>query len=322
MRLLLALVVALAVSPALGASLRTATTLHGQNVYLRDLFDDAGRYADRLLGPGPGPGDRIVVEAPQLNAIARQYDVAWRSISSGDRAILEWPGRPLSRDAASEAIRSAVAATGDTADYDIDMPDFPAPMVPAEGTPGLMVSQFEQDGNAGRFSAVLTVTADGMAPRALRVAGRMEPVIEAPVSVTRLYQDMVIRAGDVKLARVIKTASESEFARSADQVVGMQLRRPVAAGQPLRLADLTRPPLVRKGELVQAELNADGLSVAGQVMSLDTGGDGEVVRVQNTTSHLFLFARVVGPGQVSVTPDSAGAFTTIPPRSDPRISLR
>jgi flagella basal body P-ring formation protein FlgA len=161
-----------------------------------------------------------------------------------------------------------------------------------------------------------------MAPRALRVAGRMEPVIEAPVSVTRLYQDMVIRAGDVKLARVIKTASESEFARSADQVVGMQLRRPVAAGQPLRLADLTRPPLVRKGELVQAELNADGLSVAGQVMSLDTGGDGEVVRVQNTTSHLFLFARVVGPGQVSVTPDSAGAFTTIPPRSDPRISLR
>jgi hypothetical protein len=52
------------------ASLRSMTTLHGPTVYLRDLFDDAGGGADRVLGPGPEPGGRIVVEAAQLNAIA------------------------------------------------------------------------------------------------------------------------------------------------------------------------------------------------------------------------------------------------------------
>ena len=86
------------------------TTLHGPTVYLRDLFDDAGVGADRVLGPGPEPGGRIVVEAAQLNAIARQFDVEWRSVSRADRAVLEWPGRPMRQEEAVEAVRLAVTA--------------------------------------------------------------------------------------------------------------------------------------------------------------------------------------------------------------------
>jgi len=72
MRLIIALALLLgAMAAAQAASLRNVTTLHGPLVYVRDLFDDAGPNADRVLGPGPAPGDRIIVEAPQLNAIAR-----------------------------------------------------------------------------------------------------------------------------------------------------------------------------------------------------------------------------------------------------------
>src|SRR5580658_114020 len=86
------------------AVLKTRTTLHGPEVYLRDLFEDAGANADRLLGPGPGPGGRIVVEARQLKAIARQYEVDWHPVSAADRAVLEWPGRPLKREEALAAV--------------------------------------------------------------------------------------------------------------------------------------------------------------------------------------------------------------------------
>jgi len=85
------------IAPVRAAELKTSTTLHGPQVYLRDLFEDAGVNANRILGPGPGPGGRIVVEARQLKAIAIQYDVDWRPVSSGDRALLEWPGRPMKR---------------------------------------------------------------------------------------------------------------------------------------------------------------------------------------------------------------------------------
>jgi flagella basal body P-ring formation protein FlgA len=322
MRLPVILMLMLAAVSAQAASLRTATTLHSQYVYLRDLFDDPGRNADRLLGPGPAPGERIIVEAAQLNAIARQYDVAWRSISSGDRAILEWPGQPLALDAVARAVRDALAATGDRSDYDIELPDFSPPTVPSGAPPGLLASQLEIDRGNGRFAALLTVTAEGMKPMTMRIGGRAEAMIEAPVAVARLKQEAIVRAEDLRMGRVASASSDRDVARSMDQIVGMQLVRPIAPGQKLLLSDLTRPALVRKGTVIQAELSAGGLSIAGQVLAVDTGGAGEVVRVQNITSHLYLFARVTGPGRVTVTPDGPGASQTIPSRFEDKVTSR
>jgi flagella basal body P-ring formation protein FlgA len=321
MRLLLALLIALTAFQARAAALRTTTTLHGQYVYLKDLFDDAGPYADRLLGPGPGPGDRIVLEAPQLNAIARQYDVEWRSISSGDRVILEWPGKPVAIDAVVNAVHAAFAAAGDTSDYEIDLPDFSPPTVPADAPPALTVSQLEHDRN-NHFSALLTVTAEGMKPMYLRIAGQADTMIEAPVTAVAIPQDAVIRAEDLRMARVIRTLSDQDIARTAGQAVGMQPRRAVAAGQPLRLSDLMRPAMVRKGELVHVELTSAGLAVTGQALAVDGGSDGDVIRIQNPNSRLYLFGQIVGPGQVNVTPDAPAAFQTLPARFDRRFGQR
>src|SRR5271154_2790337 len=83
---------------AQAATLRPLTTLAAPVVRLCDLFDDAGPHADRVLGPGPAPGGRIVIEAAQLAAIARQFGVDWRPGSPVDRAVLERPGELLPRD--------------------------------------------------------------------------------------------------------------------------------------------------------------------------------------------------------------------------------
>ena len=48
------------------ASLRSAVTLEHPMVRVADLFDDAGPAASRVLGAGPQPGARLVVEAAQL----------------------------------------------------------------------------------------------------------------------------------------------------------------------------------------------------------------------------------------------------------------
>lgn len=319
MRILIFLFAALACGQAQAAALRSMTTLHGPNVFLKDLFDDAGPNAERLLGPGPGPGGRIIVEAAQLNAIARQYNVPWRSVSRGDRAVLEWPGRPLRKEEAIDAVRIAITAAGASDDIDIDLPGFTPSIVPAEATPVLTASQLEYDSDTGRFTAALTVTAEGMNPIDTRVSGRVEEMIEAPVALTRLLPETLLRPDDIRMARVHTAMADNEVARTTEQIVGMELRRPVAAGQPLRLADLVRPPLVQRGSTVQIELSAAGLTVSGQAIALDAGAEGEKVRVQNITSHAFLFAQVIGPGQVRVTPDAPPALQTAPARFDRRV---
>jgi flagella basal body P-ring formation protein FlgA len=304
------------------ASLRNMTTLHGPNVYLRDLFDGAGAHADRVLGPGPEPGGRIIVEAAQLNAIARQYDVAWRSVSRADRAVLEWPGRPLRKEEAVEAVRVAITAGGASDDIDIDLPGFNPPIVPVEAATAATVSQLEYDSSSGRFTAALTVTADGMNPIDTRISGRADEVVQAPVAVTRLLPDTVLRPEDIRIARVHAALLPNEVARSVDQIVGMELRRPLAAGQPLRLTDLIRPPLVQRGATVRIELSSAGLSVTGQAIALDAGADGERIRVQNMTSHAYLFAQVIGPGQVRVTPDAPPAQPRQPPLFEQRVAAQ
>ena len=320
MRILICAMALLAgMATAQAAALRTMTTLHGPNVYLRDLFDDAGVNADRVLGPGPEPGGRIIVEAAQLNAIAREYSVAWRSVSRADRAVLEWPGRPMNKQDAIDAVRLAITAAGASDSLEIDLPGFNPPLIPADATPSATVSQLEYDSNTGRFTAALTVTAEGMNPIDTRISGRADEMLEAPVAATRLLPETVLREEDVRPARVRASLLREEVARSSDQIVGMQLRRPVAAGQPLRLSDLIRPPLVQRGATVQIELSSSGLSVTGQAVALDAGAEGEQIRVQNMTSHAFLFAQVVGPGQVRVTPDAPGALQTVPARFNRRI---
>jgi flagella basal body P-ring formation protein FlgA len=70
--------------------------------------------------------------------------------------------------------------------------------------------------------------------------------------------------------------------------------------------------LVQRGATVRIELSVGGLSVTGQAVAMEAGAEGERIRVQNQTSHALLFAEVIGPGQVRVMPDSAGA---LPPPS-------
>ncbi len=308
MRLLILLLGLLAAGQANASALRTMTTLHAPNVYLRDLFDDAGRNADQLLGPGPEPGGRIIVEAAQLNAIARQFGVAWRSVSPADRAVLEWPGRPLRREDAIEAARIAITAAGAPADFDIEIPSFSPPLVPFDAAAVPTVSQLDYDSDTGRFTAMLSVTGEGMNPINVRISGRAEEMADAPVASTRLLPETLLRADDVHIARVRASQLRTEIARSVDQIVGMELRRPVPAGQPLRLADLVRPALVQRGATVKVLLEASGLSVSGQAVAIEAGAEGERIRVQNLNSRALLTAQVIGPGLVRVTPDAPPAL--------------
>ena len=302
---------------AQAASLRTMTTLHGPNVYLRDLFEDAGSNADRTLGPGPEPGGRIIVEAAQLNAIARQYNVAWRSVSRADRAVLEWPGRRMRKEDAVEAVRLAVTATGASDDIDIELTGFTAPLIPMEASTTATVSQLEYDSNTGRFNAALSVTGEGMNPIDTRISGRVDMMEEVPVAVARLLPETILRPEDVRISRVRTSQIRTEIAHSLDQVAGMALRRPVPAGQPLQLADLIRPPLVQRGATVRVELAVASLSITGQATALDSGADGDTIRVQNTTSRALLSARVIGPNQVRVTPETPVVSSV---RADRRVN--
>jgi len=293
------------VAPAHGAVLRTVTTLQGPQVYLRDLFEDAGVNANRVLGPGPGPGGRIVVGARQLKAIARQYEVDWQPISNADRAILEWPGDPLKREDALAALRTALVAQGAAADCEVTIPGFNPPMVPSTGSYAAAVTQLDYDRDLGRFTATLSVNGDGMDPISVRVGGEVSDTIELPVAVARLSAGAIPGPDDVRMARVHVTSVHGEVARDPSMVIGMQLRLQLQAGVPIPMTDLMQRIQITRGDPVRLQLEVSGLSLTGQGMALESGATGERIRVRNVSSQAVLEAEVLGPGVVRVVPGTA-----------------
>jgi flagella basal body P-ring formation protein FlgA len=285
------------------ATLRTMTTLHASVVRLSDLFDEAGANADRVLGPGPGAGGRIVVEAAQLGAIARQFGVDWRPASSADRAVLDRPGRPMRREDVLRAVKTALMAAGASADCDIELAGFTPPLVPFEADPQPVVADLDYDADAGRFSAMVSVTGESMEPLHLRVTGRADDTVELPVATARLLAGNVLRADDVHMARVHTAMIRGEMVRRPDDAIGMQVKRQIAAGQPLALTELTRPSMVQKGAIVLMMLDSPGITLTAQGQAMEPGALNERIRVLNPASHAVVEAEVIGPDRVRVAPN-------------------
>ncbi len=294
----------IAAIPAAAATLRNATTLDAAVVRLSDLFDDAGPRADRVLGPGPAPGGRIVVESAQLAAIAREFGVDWQPASPADRSVLDRPGRLLPREDVFAALRAALAGVGAPADGDLDLFGYAAPMVPLDGHTDVAIEQLDYQGASGRFTATLAITGTDMATERAQLSGQIQEMVELPVLVRRLPAGSVLQPGDLQTTRVRAGEMRGDTVRNAADAVGLALKRLAVAGQPLSTADLMRPIAVQKGARVMMQLFTPGLALTGQGVALDAGGIGERIRVLNPTSRAMLEVEVIGPGRVRVSPGS------------------
>lgn len=297
---------ALVLAPLVGraATLRPMTTLDAPVVRLSDLFDDAGPLAARVLGPAPPPGERIVVPARQLAAIARMFGVAWHPIAPTDSAVLERPGRLLARAAVLDVLRPALVGLGLGADADIRLSGFIAPMIPLHAAPQLSVEQLDYVAATGRFAASLLLTGEGMSALHLRLSGHAEEMAQVAVPARALPAGSVPRADDLTFARLPVRSLRAAVARDAAQIVGMTLRHPAAAGAPVPLADLAAPGSVTRGGRVLLRVMVGGLTATTQGIALAAAAPGERVQVLNPFSHMIVEGELGRDGVVGVAPES------------------
>ena len=284
------------------ATVKPSTTLHAQVVRLRDLFDDAGPEADKVLGPGPGPGGRIVVEASQLSYIARRYGVDWRPGAGAEEAVLARPGRPLAEAEIMSPLRTALVAAGAPADADVQLSGFTAPMVPSDSAFTVEVTSVQLDPALHRFSAMLTVSGGTIDPVSLPVGGRVENTLQVVVATGKLTAGTVLRPEDVRLARVRSSQVTADVVRQVEDAVGLELRENISAGEALPKAELGAPILVHKGARVMMRLDGPGLALTSEGLALEPGAMGDRIRVQNPASRAVLEAAVMGLDMVRVEP--------------------
>jgi flagella basal body P-ring formation protein FlgA len=121
---------------------------------------------------------------------------------------------------------------------------------------------------------------------------------------------IVVPAHDIKRGDVISDSDlayanaaaplVADIASSMNDLSGMEARRFLHAGEPLRRDDVRRPILVTKGTNVTMTFTQPGITLTETGKAMSEGGIGDTVTVLNPVSYRQVSAVVSGAGQVRV----------------------
>ncbi len=144
--------------------------------------------------------------------------------------------------------------------------------------------------------------------QALPAAGLAKPANPGPapaegprqvvVAATNLQAGQVLQPEQLKLEKMDAEKISKTHYLELSGLEGQELVRTVRAGEPLRIADLRQPMLVRRGDSVILTVGSPAtFQISVKAEALQDGRLGEQIRLRNTESGRSLSGTVTGKGQ-------------------------
>lgn len=120
-----------------------------------------------------------------------------------------------------------------------------------------------------------------------------------PVATTRLLSGSQPESSQFVNEWVDVTRLQSDYITDMDQLRGMQLRRTLLAGQPVRMADIWTPPAVAAGDVVTIIFATEFMQITIPGTARQDGQTGDVIRIYSSETRRTYLAVINGPGQVT-----------------------
>lgn len=301
-RMLAVAMLAMMVSHAQAATLKSEAVVAGSNLTVGDVFDGAGTYAGYALAPAPAPGKTVVLRAADLSRVATTFGLDWKPASGLEQIAVKSAREAVDRAALLAALTTAAA----DANIELQLPESLGQLfTPAGQSADITVESISIDDRRQTFSARIAVpTADGVS-RIQQISGRAFAQVDVPVLKTALKTGDIISDADIDYIKRRKGSVPADTLMTADALIGHTPRRMASAGQPLQSNDLELPTLVKKGQLVTVTLKSGVIALSLQGRAMQSGSTGDMVRILNTASNQVIEATVTGAQTVAVTPPSA-----------------
>jgi flagella basal body P-ring formation protein FlgA len=109
-----------------------------------------------------------------------------------------------------------------------------------------------------------------------------------------------IRPEQVREELVTSFPVRGDLAEKAEQVIGKAAWRDIPAEAQIRLAQLTQPPDVGRGDMVDVEVHSGNARLALTAKAETAGRSGDLISIRNLTSDRVFQARVSGKGKAVV----------------------
>ena len=271
-------------------------------VQLSDIFVGVPAGLDKAVLRSPPPGERATLDAAQLAWLAKQNSLSWTAASPFARTRIERAATIIKTQTIEAALETeAKAKLGAPAvSLRLDNVNFRL-VLPAHNATDLQVEDFQSDQN-GRFAATLTVAKGTVDEYVARVTGRIQRQSLVPVLARRMNAGGILLAGDITEAPIAENQLPPDALHDMSDLIGFELKRSIAAGEPLRPADLRPRRSVQKNSLVEIRYSSGSMTLTAQGRALADAAIGEAVSVLNTQSRATIEATVIADGQVSVKP--------------------
>jgi flagellar basal body P-ring formation protein FlgA len=287
------------VPPVLRAKISVASDV----VRIGDVVDNAGSFSQVPVYRAPDLGTTGSLPVAQvLNALRAQG-----VIGVDTKDIKQVMVTRLARTVESKEVERAVAQAiehrgglGEAANisltFDRDVADV---RLDAANTGALQATAARYEPRNGRFDVTFQIANDNGNPTQLRFTGNAIETVEVAVLTRNVERTDILKSADLVVERRPRAEVGSDPA-AREQALGMQMRRPIRAGQPLRAADLVRPDLVQRDQAVTIIFQTAGLYLTTRGKALDNGTEGDVVSVLNIQSKRTVTGTVTGRGQVTI----------------------
>jgi flagellar basal body P-ring formation protein FlgA len=129
---------------------------------------------------------------------------------------------------------------------------------------------------------------------------RIEVLTDVVVTTNGIARDALIDPIDVTVKKKWLDTVTSGVVTDVNEVGGKKAAMRINAGTEITKHMLRSVPVVKKGEVVRIVLESGPMSISAVGLCQEDGGQGDLVRVENTSSKKIIFARVMGRSTVKV----------------------
>lgn len=299
---LFAFIMAAGARSALAASLKPSAVLTSDVLTVGDIFDNAGRNADYVLGPAPQPGKDMVLNTSTLLRIAMALDLPWQPSTSADQVVISRAATIIPAAIVTDALSASLRDKVIDQNYTLDTGAMNLEMVLPHDQPATVeITNASYNARTGRFEATVSAPSASNPMKQNVVAGTVRAMTRIPVLKSPLRNGDIIGKSDIEFVDIYVSEIQPSTLLKEDDLVGMTPRRMAYAGQPLRATEIQAPQLIERGENVTIIFKEGPLVLTAAGKAMQHGAKGELIRVVNTSSNRPIDGIVSAAREVTVT---------------------
>jgi flagella basal body P-ring formation protein FlgA len=296
------------VSATLTVTFAEKATVTGDRILLGDIArisptDDSGQALGRLvIANAPAPGKSKTLQTPSVISSLRNNSQASAVQWVGKReVVVNRQAIKITRDQLYNIIAEFLADNKENIPKgDIRFTSMRAPsevFLPYGKLSWRVTPSRPNITDSSSFSVFFKV--DGKPARNCTVRGRVEILTDIAVATETIRKGTVIRPEQITMKRKNIVAADHPVFKP-ENVIGMQAARTIGAGKVVEHDHITSPPVISAGDLVKVIAGKGHLSISTKGVARSAGIIGDTIRVKNIRSNKLIYARVEGPGMVSV----------------------